>query len=101
MTDSSSSFFQSDQVDDQPGRHALLVRLVAYLKPYWLGLAALFILMALGAVLDVMPSEFTLRLIDHHLAKGSMRGEGKEDRCPKCCRRKTDAVSYFHLNEKL
>ena len=30
--------------------------------------------MAVGAVLDVLPSEFTLRLIDHHLAQGSMKG---------------------------
>jgi ATP-binding cassette subfamily B protein len=76
MTDSSGSFFHSDQVDQQPGRHALLVRLVGYLKPYWPGLAALLILMLLGAVLEVLPSEFTLRLIDHHLAKGSMQGSG-------------------------
>jgi len=76
MADSSRTFFHSDQVDDQPGRHALLVRLVKYLKPYWPGLVALLILMALGAVLDVLPSEFTLRLIDHHLAKGTMRGSG-------------------------
>ena len=51
-----------------------MVRLVRYLKPYWLGLLALFLLMAVGAVLDVLPSEFTLRLIDHHLAHGSMKG---------------------------
>jgi ATP-binding cassette subfamily B protein len=37
---------------------------------------ALLLLMVVGAVLDVLPSEFTLRLIDHHLAKGSMRGAG-------------------------
>jgi ATP-binding cassette subfamily B protein len=53
-----------------------MVRLVGYLKPYWLGLAALLVLMVAGAVLDVLPSEFTLRLIDHHLAKGSLRGAG-------------------------
>jgi ATP-binding cassette subfamily B protein len=63
-------------VDEQPHRHTLLVRLVGYLKPYWPGLVALLLLMAAGAVLDVLPSEFTLRLIDHHLAKGSLRGAG-------------------------
>ncbi|BDU73398.1 ABC transporter ATP-binding protein [Mesoterricola silvestris] len=76
MADSPSSFFHSDQVDQQPGRHALLARLVGYLRPYWAGLCALLVLMAAGAVLDVLPSEFTLRLIDHHLAKGTMRGSG-------------------------
>jgi ATP-binding cassette subfamily B protein len=76
MAEPSSPFFQSDQVEDQPHRHTLLVRLVGYLRPYWLGLAALLLLMAAGAVLDVLPSEFTLRLIDHHLAKGSLRGSG-------------------------
>jgi ATP-binding cassette subfamily B protein len=29
-----------------------------------------------GAVLEVMPSEFTRRLIDHHLTQGSLRGAG-------------------------
>jgi len=76
MSDSSSTFFQSDQVDEQPGRHALLVRLVGYLRPYWMGLVALFLLMAAGAALEVLPSEFTLRLIDHHLAQGTLRGAG-------------------------
>ena len=76
MTEPSGTFFQTDQVEDQPQRRTLLVRLVGYLKPYWLGLVALLVLMALGAVLDVLPSEFTLRLIDHHLAKGSMKGAG-------------------------
>ena len=76
MSDPASPFFQSDQVEDQPQRHTLLVRLVRYLKPYWVGLVALLLLMVVGAVLDVLPSEFTLRLIDHHLAKGSMRGAG-------------------------
>ena len=70
------TFFHSDQVDQQPMRHRLLLRLVGYLKPYWLGLLALLVLMAVGAVLEVMPSEFTLRLIDHHLAAGSMKGAG-------------------------
>ena len=76
MAEPTSSFFQSDRVDEQPHRHTLMVRLVGYLKPYWLGLAALLVLMVAGAVLDVLPSEFTLRLIDHHLAKGSLRGAG-------------------------
>ncbi len=76
MADSSGSFFHSDQVDEQPGRQVLLVRLVGYLRPYWAGLCALLVLMAAGAVLDVLPSEFTLRLIDHHLAKGTLRGSG-------------------------
>jgi ATP-binding cassette subfamily B protein len=61
-------------VEEQPHRHTLLVRLVGYLKPYWVGLVALLLLMVAGAVLDVLPSEFTLRLIDHHLAQGSLRG---------------------------
>jgi len=76
MADSSGSFFHSDQVDEQPGRQVLLVRLVGYLRPYWAGLCALLVLMAAGAALDVLPSEFTLRLIDHHLAKGTLRGAG-------------------------
>ena len=74
MADPSTPFFQSDQVEEQPHRHTLLVRLVGYLKPYWVGLVALLLLMVAGAVLDVLPSEFTLRLIDHHLAQGSLRG---------------------------
>ena len=74
MAEPATPFFQTDQLDDQAQRHTLLVRLVGYLKPYWLGLVALLLLMVLGAVLDVLPSEFTLRLIDHHLAQGSMKG---------------------------
>ena len=76
MAEPSSTFFQSDQVDEQPHRHTLLVRLVGYLKPYWPGLVALLLLMVAGAVLDVLPSEFTLRLIDRYLANGSMHGAG-------------------------
>jgi ATP-binding cassette subfamily B protein len=76
MAEPSSTFFQSDQVEEQPHRHTLLVRLVRYLKPYWPGLVALLLLMVAGAVLDVLPSEFTLRLIDRYLANGSMRGAG-------------------------
>jgi len=74
MADAPNTFFQSDQVDQQPMRHTLLFRLVSYLKPYWLALIVLLVLMVAGAVLEVMPSEFTLRLIDHHLAKGSLAG---------------------------
>ncbi len=70
------TFFQSDQVDQQPMRHTLLFRLVGYLKPYWFSLLVLLVLMVAGAVLEVLPSEFTLRLIDHHLAKGSLAGAG-------------------------
>jgi ATP-binding cassette subfamily B protein len=76
MAEPSTPFFQSDQVDEQAQRHTLLVRLVGYLKPYWPALVALLLLMGAGAVLDVLPSEFTLRLIDHHLAKGTLRGSG-------------------------
>lgn len=76
MADASSTFFHTDQVDSRPMRHALLARLVGYLKPYWATLLALLVLMAAGAFLEVMPSEFTLRLIDHHLAAGSLRGAG-------------------------
>ena len=76
MAEPAIPFFQSDQVDDQPHRHTLMVRLVSYLKPYWPGLLVLLLLMVAGAVLEVLPSEFTLRLIDHHLAKGTLRGSG-------------------------
>ena len=57
-------------------RHTLLFRLVSYLKPYWGSLIILLVLMTAGAALEVMPSEFTLRLIDHHLAKGTLVGSG-------------------------
>lgn len=76
MSDNASSYFQSDQVDQRPLRHTLLLRLIGYLRPYWLGLIVLLVLMALGAALEVLPSEFTLRLIDHHLAQGSLSGAG-------------------------
>ncbi len=76
MTDSTNTFFQSDQVEQRPLRHALLLRLIGYLKPYWVGLVALLLLMAAGAALEVLPSEFTLRLIDHHLAQGTLSGAG-------------------------
>ena len=71
-----AGFFRSDQVDGQPMRHTLMLRLLAYLKPYWIQLAILLALMAAGAALEVAPSEFTLRLIDHHIATGSLRGAG-------------------------
>jgi len=76
MADPSSTFFHSDQADVHPMRHTLLLRLVGYLKPYWLGLLVLLVLMAAGAFLEVLPSEFTLRLTDRHLAPGSLRGSG-------------------------
>ena len=76
MRRGSSTFFQSDQVDQRPLRHALLFRLIGYLRPYWVGLCALLVLMAAGAALEVAPSEFTLRLIDRHLTAGSMKGSG-------------------------
>jgi len=72
----SSSFFQSDQVDQKPLRHALVIRLLKYLKPYLWHLLILLLLMGGGAVLEVMPSEFTRRLIDHHLTQGTLRGAG-------------------------
>lgn len=76
MADVTGTFFQSDQMDARPMRHTLLLRLVSYLKPYWMGLLALLLLMAAGAFLEVMPSEFTLRLIDHHITNGTMTGSG-------------------------
>jgi len=72
----SSSFFQSDQVDQKPLRHTLILRLLKYLKPYLWHMLLLLALMGGGAVLEVLPSEFTRRLIDHHLTQGSLRGAG-------------------------
>ena len=68
------AFFQSDQAELSPVRHALLWRLAGYLRPYWIGLVVLFVLMALGAALEVMPSELTLRLINRFMAQGSLGG---------------------------
>ncbi len=68
------AFFQPDQVDQRPMRHALLWRLAGYLKPQWRALAALLVLMALGAFLEVLPSELTLRLINRFMAQGSLAG---------------------------
>jgi ATP-binding cassette subfamily B protein len=72
----SASFFHSDQVDQKPLRHALILRLLKYLKPYFWHLLLLLALMGGGAALEVMPSEFTRRLIDHHLVQGSLDGAG-------------------------
>jgi len=68
------AFFQPDQVDQRPLRHALLWRLAGYLRPYWHALVALLLLMSLGAFLEVMPSELTLRLINRFMDHGSLRG---------------------------
>ncbi|MCE1229796.1 MAG: hypothetical protein LWX11_09975, partial [Firmicutes bacterium] len=76
MAEAENPYFQSDQTEERPLRHVLLWRLVGYLRPYWISLLILLSLMAAGAALEVLPSEFTLRLIDHHLAKGSLAGSG-------------------------
>ena len=70
------AFFQPDQVDQRPMQQALLWRLARYLGPYWHALAALLLLMSLGAFLEVMPSELTLRLINRFMAHGSLRSAG-------------------------
>lgn len=70
----SKPFFQSDLVDERPMRHALLWRLLGYLRPYWVGLVALLLLMGIGAFLEVLPAEFTRRFIDRHIATGNMAG---------------------------
>lgn len=71
-----SGFFHSDQLEARPQRRALLWRLVGYLRPYWVGLLVLLVLMAGGAYLEVLPAEFTRRLIDRHVATGSLKGSG-------------------------
>ena len=68
------AFFQSDRVDQPAMRHALLWRLASYLRPQWLALLALLVLMALGAFLEVLPSELTLRLINRFMGQGSLKG---------------------------
>jgi len=68
------AFFQSDRTDDRPMRHALLWRLASYLKPQWAALLLLLALMILGAFLEVMPSELTLRLINRFMGQGSLKG---------------------------
>lgn len=74
MADVARTFFQSDQVDDRSLRHRLLFRLAAYLKPYWAQLLLLLGLMSAGAFIEVLPAEFTQRLIDGYVAKGSLTG---------------------------
>ena len=68
------AFFQPDQAALRPMRHALLWRLASYLKPQWRSLVALFLLMGLGALLEVLPSELTLRLINRFMAQGNLAG---------------------------
>jgi ATP-binding cassette subfamily B protein len=68
------AFFQPDQVDQRPMRHTLLWRLAGYLRPHWVLLLLLLLLMALGAFLEVLPSELSLRLINRFMAEGSLRG---------------------------
>jgi len=55
-------------------RHALLWRLAGYLRPQWAALLALLVLMALGAFLEVLPSELTLRIINRFMGEGSLKG---------------------------
>ena len=68
------TFFQSDQMDESPVRHTLLWRLAGYLRPQWVALLALLALMSLGAFLEVLPSELTLRLINRFMGSGSLKG---------------------------
>ncbi len=68
------AFFQPDAVDSRSLKQALLWRLAGYLKPYWPSLVALLVLMALGAFLEVMPSQLTLVMINRFMAHGSLRG---------------------------
>jgi len=68
------AFFQSDQVDQRPMRHTLLWRLAGYLRPQWASLLTLLVLMALGAFLEVLPSELTLRLINRFMDQGNLKG---------------------------
>ncbi len=74
MAEQGGTFFQSDQVAGRGLRHVLMARLLAYLKPYWLGLLGLLALMIAGAALEVMPSQYTLWLINRFMETGSMRG---------------------------
>ena len=73
MSKAAEGFFQSDQTD-KPLRQALLWRLVGYLRPYARQLVLLFGLMALGAFLEVMPAELTVRMINRFTELQSMRG---------------------------
>ena len=73
MSQASEGFFHSDNTE-KPLRQALLWRLVGYLKPYWRQLAVLFLLMALGAALEVVPAELTVRMIDHFTQLNTVSG---------------------------
>lgn len=68
------AFFQSDRMGQQPMRQELLWRLAGYLKPQWASLIALLVLMILGAFLEILPSELTLRLINRFMDHGSLGG---------------------------
>mgnify|MGYP001558884386 CR=1 FL=1 len=55
-------------------RHALLWRLLGYLRPYWVGLVALLVLMGAGAFLEVLPAEITRRFIERHISTRDLTG---------------------------
>lgn len=63
MSQEAVEFFQSDQITNKPLRHTLLFRLASYLNPYWKALVSLLLLMGFGAVLEVLPAELTVRII--------------------------------------
>lgn len=73
MSKAAEGFFQSDNTE-KPLRQALLWRLVGYLKPYRKQLALLFVLMALGAFLEVVPAELTMRMINRIVEAHSFLG---------------------------
>ncbi|MBS1766840.1 MAG: ABC transporter ATP-binding protein [Acidobacteria bacterium] len=73
MSKAAEGFFQSDNTE-KPLRQALLWRLVGYLKPYRKQLALLFALMALGAFLEVVPAELTMRMINRIVEARSFLG---------------------------
>lgn len=73
MAQAAEGFFQSDSTE-KPLRQALLWRLVGYLKPYRKHLALLFVLMAGGAALEVVPAELTVRMINRFIELDSVRG---------------------------
>lgn len=77
MAPASRNFFHSDHLETLPLRRRLALRLAKYLRPFASAIFALLMLMGLGAFLEVLPAEFTYRLIDHHLAKGSMEGSSR------------------------
>ncbi|MBS1784455.1 MAG: hypothetical protein JST24_03400, partial [Acidobacteria bacterium] len=72
MAQAAEGFFQSDSTE-KPLRQALLWRLVGYLKPYRKHLALLFLLMAGGAALEVVPAELTVRMINRFIELDSVR----------------------------